>query len=636
MGDTSLIFNIIARDKTSAAFDKVKAGAAAAGVAVGAVLMQGVSAAIEKGKLDGKLAAQLGATPAQAAEIGKISGQVYAAGFGEDMPGVSAAIKAAAQNGLVAMDKLGAQASQATIKHLLTVGQVLEEDSERVSSAVSQMLRTGMAKSAEEAMDLLVTATQKGVNKSQDLLDTVNEYSTQFRKLGLDGTTSMGLLSQAIQAGARDSDTAADALKEFSIRAIDGSKAASDGYKMLGLDAKAMMAQVAAGGPGAEKALGVVLDRLRGIKDPVKQSAAAVGLFGTKAEDLGQALYAMNVDTAASQMGKMKGATSQAAATAAAGVASWSTLGRQFQMGLVDTLNKALPAVNAVFGFMQRNSSWVQPLAIGLGVLAVALGIVTAVTWAWNAALAVNPVTWIVLGIVALIAVIVLVATKTRFFQTVWNAVWGFLKAAGIWVKNVFVGYYTWVWNKIVSGAKWVWNMVSAYFGFWFGLLGKIKGWIGSAVGWIVGKWNGLIGFFKAAPGKIRSALSGMFDGLWTGFKGAINRIISGWNNLSFGIPGFSFAGISIPGISVGTPNIPYLAKGAGMVTQTGLAVIHRGEGVTPAARVTPYRSTSGGNGGGVITIRGDGSRMANLLLEILREAIRQKGGDPVVVLTPR
>jgi len=635
MADTALIFNIIARDKTSKGFDKVKAGAAAAGVAIGAVLMGAIASAIEKGKIDAKLSAQLGATPAQAKEIGKLSGSVFAAGFGEDMPGVAASIKAAAQNGLIDMKKISSQASQDTIKNLLTVGSVLDEDSERVSSAISQMLRTGLAKSSQDAMDILVAATQKGVNKSQDLLDTVNEYSTQFRKLGLGGSQSMGLLSQAIQAGARDSDTAADALKEFSIRAIDGSKTTATAYKALGLDAKLMGANVAKGGDFANEALDVTLDKLRNVKDPVKQSAIAVGLFGTKAEDLGKALYAMDPSTATAEMGKLKGATAQAAATASAGIAGWSTLGRQFQMALVDTLNKALPAANAVFGFLQRNSSWVKPLAIGIGALAVALGIVTAVTWAWNAALAVNPITWIVLGVVALIAVIVLVATKTRFFQTIWGAVWGFMKAVGAWFAGPFAGFFVAVWRKIVSGAKWVWSMVSAYFGFWYGLLGKVKGWIGSAVGWIVGKWNSLIGFFKSAPGRIRSALSGMFNGLWTGFKAVVNRIIAGWNGLSFGIPGFSFAGISVPGISIGTPNIPYLAKGAGMVRQEGLAYIHRGERVTPAARVTPYRSSEGGDGG-TIVFKSDGSRMGRLLLELFREAIRNAGGDPVKVLTPR
>lgn len=271
---------------------------------------------------------------------------------------------------------------------------------------------------------------------------------------------------------------------------------------------------------------------------------------------------------------------------------------------------------------------------VALKAWAIGAAIQTAAQWAMNTALLASPVTWIVLAIVALIAVIVLVATKTRFFQTVWNAVWGFLKAAGTWVKNVFVGYYTFMWNALVSGVKWVWNMVKLYFGFWYGLLGKVIKWVGDTKNKIVDKWNSVIAFFKSAPGKISGALSGMFRGLWTGFKSVVNRIIGGWNSLSFGIPGFSFAGISVPGISVGTPNLPYLDRGAGMVKQSGLAVIHRGESVTPAARVTPYRSTGGG-GGTTITFKSNGSKMSNLLLELVREAIRDKGGDPVKVLTP-
>lgn len=634
MADTSLIFNIIARDKTSATFDKIKGGAVIAGAAIGAALMSAVGAAIDKAKVDNKIASQLGASPAQAKEIGKLSGAVFAAGFGEDIPQVGNAIKAAAQNGLVNMKQISSQASQDTIKNLLTVSSTLDEETDRVSSAVSQMLRTGLAKSSKEAMDILVTATQKGVNKSQDLLDTVNEYGTQFRKLGLDGKQSMGLLSQAIKAGARDSDTAADALKEFSIRSIDGSKSTAKAYQQLGLSADLMQHKMAKGGDSAAAGLQIVLMKLRGIKDPAKQSAAAVGLFGTKAEDLGQALYAMDVDTAASAMGKVGGATAAASATASAGAASWGTLGRQFQMALVDTLNKALPVANAVFGFMQRNSSWVQPLAIGLTALAVAIGIVTAVQWAWNAAQLASPTTWIILAIVALVAVIVLVATKTRFFQTIWEAVWGFMKAVGAWFAGPFAGFFVALWNKLVQGfnnlkrsVMIVVNAIVAYYKFWWNA--------GSAVvNAVISGFTKLVNFFRSAPGRIRSALSGMFNGLWTGFRAIVNRIVSGWNNLSFGIPGFSFAGISVPGISVGTPDLPYLAKG-GMVRQEGLAYIHRGEKVTPAARVTPYRS-SGGDGTATIIIKGDGTAAGNYALEVLREAIRGKGGDPVKVLTPR
>lgn len=633
MADTSLIFNIIARDKTGSTFDKIKTGAAVAGAAIGAVLMSSISAAIDKGKIDNKLAAQLGATPAQAKMLGKLSGSVYAQGFGEDMPQVAAAIKAAGQNGLIDIKTATAETAAVATKNLLTVGNVLEEDSDRVASAVQQMLRTGLADSSEEAMDILVKATQAGVNKSGDLLDTVNEYGTQFRKLGLDGPTSMGLLSQAIKGGARDADTAADALKELSIRAVDGSKTSAQGFKLAGLDAKEMTAKFAAGGDSAAEAFSDTLEAIKKIKDPVKQNAAAVALFGTKAEDLGQSLFAMDMGDAADQMKDFKGATNQAATTAANGVASWGNLGRQFQMAIIDKLNVMLPIVNKVFGFFERNSQWLGPLATGLGVLGVAIGIITAAQWAWNAALALSPVTWIIAGIVALVAVIVIVATKTKFFQTIWNAVWGFMKGVGAWFAGPFAGFFVSLWNKLVLGFNIVKdkigsaiNSVKDFFNRWGQASVIVKD-------RIVNGLTNMVNFIKGIPGKIRSALSNLFAPLWNGFKGFINKLISGWNSLHFGIPGFSFAGIKVPGVEVGVPRLPMLDKG-GHVTAEGMAYIHRGETVTPTAKVTPYR---GGNGEAhaTLTLKSDGSRLMNLLLEILREAIRDKGGDPVKVLTP-
>jgi phage-related minor tail protein len=106
----------------------------------------------------------------------------------------------------------------------------------------------------------------------------------------LDASTATGLLVQGMQAGARNSDLVADAIKEFSIRAVDGSKTTSDGFKAIGVDAGQMAAQIARGGPEASAALDLVLNRFRAMPDPVAQSRAAVALFGTQAEDLGKAL----------------------------------------------------------------------------------------------------------------------------------------------------------------------------------------------------------------------------------------------------------------------------------------------------------------------------------------------------------
>ncbi|MFJ9646726.1 phage tail tape measure protein [Streptomyces sp. NPDC101206] len=288
--------------------------AAAAGLAIGAGLAAGITSALDKEKGTDLLAAQLGASPAEAKTLGQAAGAIYTSGWGESVADANESLKALWQQGLVPAGATADEMSKIG-KSAMDVAAVLGEEVGPTANAVGQMLKTGMAKDADEAFDILVAGAQNGANKSEDLLDTFNEYSTQFRKLGLDGKTAMGLIQQGLQGGARDADIVADAFKEFSIRAIDGSKSTAEGFKAIGLDAEDMAAKIAKGGPSAEKALGLTLDRLRAIKDPVERSAAAVGLFGTQAEDLGEALYALNPSTAVAALGQVDGAAKKAGDT---------------------------------------------------------------------------------------------------------------------------------------------------------------------------------------------------------------------------------------------------------------------------------------------------------------------------------
>lgn len=553
--------------------------AAIGGAAIGAALLAGIDSIIETSKPMALLQAQLGGSDEFAAEMGKNAGAVYAKGVVTSMEEAAGAVRDVWQNKLVPEDASDA-AIQAVSNKLVALAQTTESSTKDVSVAVSQMLRNGLVKSADEAFDVIQKGVTAGVNKSDDLLDTFNEYGTQFRKLGLSGPKALGLLSQAIKGGARDADTAADALKEFSIRAIDGSTTTAQGFKLLGLDGKEMGAQIANGGADAEAGLYATLDALREIKDPVKQAQAATALFGTKAEDLGAALFDMNPETAVKGLGKFKGAATAAgdALEQSAG-AKLESFKRKLQSGLTDQLAKAIPYIEKTFGWLQKNSGWVTPLATGLGILAAAIGLVVAVQWAWNAALALSPVTWIVIGILALIAVIVLVATKTKFFQTIWSAVWGFMKGVGAWFAGPFAGFFVMLWRKIVAFAVGVKNAVMTNFTQWKLLFNNVKNWVISAVNAIVAKIGQMINNFRSARSRIASILSGFWDGLKAGFRVAINWVISKWNQLHFSIPSFSILGKSFGGGTVGVPRIPQLADGALVKARPGGTLVNVGEG---------------------------------------------------------
>jgi hypothetical protein len=283
------------------------AGAAAAGALAGAALMKGFQASAERELATDRLGAQLGLPPEKAKEFGGIAGKLYTQAFGTSVADNAAAIRAVWTSGLLSEDADNGAIEKMTAQ-AMTFADVMGKDVVLSARAAGQMVRNGLAKNGEEAFDLLTRMIQNTGDHADDLLDTMVEYSTQFREVGLDGQKALGMISQALRAGARDADTVADAIKEFAIRSKDGSKVSAEGFKAIGLDAKKMFRVFADGGPAADKAMTDVIARLKAMKDPVAQDAAAVALFGTKAEDLQDALYAINPATAVDSLGKTKGA----------------------------------------------------------------------------------------------------------------------------------------------------------------------------------------------------------------------------------------------------------------------------------------------------------------------------------------
>ncbi|AVH58659.1 MULTISPECIES: phage tail tape measure protein [Streptomyces] len=610
MSDVSLVFNLVARDNTGQTLEKVRekfdAAAAGIGAGVAAALGVGIAANLDMEAANDKLAAQLGVGPAKAAELSKVSAKVYEGAWGESTAEVNDAIKNVYMN-IGDTSKAQGGLEGATVK-VMALSDAFDQDLTASTYAAGQMVKTGMAKNFDEAMDLLTVGFQKGADKSGDFLDTFNEYSTQFRKLGIDGPQAIGLISQGLKGGARDADIVADAFKEFGIRAIDGSKTTADGFKLIGLSADDMSKKIAAGGPGANKALDETLDRLRAMKDPVKQNAAGVALFGTQWEDMGKAMMSLDPSKAADSLGKVGGAADKMA----------KTLGDNPKAAIESFKRKVVGDLSEIAGhfikFAMENQGVFEPLAYAIGGIAAvvltvkagmmawaaaqaawsaATAVATAAQWLWNSALFASPITWIIVGIVALIAIIVIIATKTTWFQTIWKVAWGAIKTAvsASWsfIRDKVFGPIGRFFTQTIP--RWSGMVRDAVVGAWNSTKNKVQSVVGGMLSWVRGKWDGFIGFFRGLPGKIGRATSGMFNGVKNAFRSAINWVIGKWNNFGFSIGGGSFMGKSLPRVTIGTPNIPYLAKG-GLITRGGMAMVGergpevlslpRGAGVAP------------------------------------------------------
>lgn len=588
--DTSLVFNLVARDRASEVLGSLKEKFSSAGDAIGAALGVGVGAsfvsAMDVDAANDKLAAQLGVGQAEATKLAKVSANVYKNAWGESTEDVNDAIRGVYQNiGDVSKAEGGLEGITTKV---IALRDTFDQDLGGVTAAVGQMLKTGLAKNADEAMDIVTKGFQSGVNKADDFLDTLNEYGTQFRDLGLDGATATGILKQGLESGARDADLVADAMKELNIRVQDQS--AAKGLKSLGLNAHDMAEAFAHGGPKAREALQTITDKLRGVTDPTKRYALAQQLLGTQSEDLSKALYSIDPSTAVKGLGDVAGAADKMT----------KTLGDNPKAALEGFQRTATMTATQVAGtfitFAMKNKEIFGPLAgilagVAVAVLAVSAAqkvyaaytaiasaaqtIWNAEIWASTAALLANPMTWIVIGIVALVAAIVLIATKTTWFQQIWTAAWGWIKGAAF--------------------AVWDWIKTN-----WPYLLGIIAGPIGLAVGWVIKHWDtvkqgtvtawrAVVNFVKAVPGQIVSfflnwTLPGLIIKHWNSIKSGTIRVATAMVSWVRGLPGRTIDALSTLGGRL-------YSTGSAAFNRFRSAVVSRGTSAVSWVRGLPGRA---------------------------------------------
>lgn len=252
-------------------------------------------------------------------------------------------------------------------------------------------------------------------------------------------------------------------------------------------------------------------------------------------------------------------------------------------------------------------------LKTGFGIAKAALSPLITSVWSFTAALLANPITWIVIGIVALVAAFILLWNNCEGFRNFWIGLWDKIKA----IAKVVADWFVAAWNAVVSGLSAAWEAFSGFFsGLWNGIqsvVGVVANWFSStwnsAVSMLQGLWQAFSGFWsglwngiKAIPEAIANWFStawtavvaaftgawqgvgAFFSGLWDGiigiFKGAINWIIDGINGIIGGINTVTNSGVAQAiGLAFEVPSIPRLANGGIVRHQPGGILAQIGEG---------------------------------------------------------
>lgn len=534
--------------------------AVAAGGIAGAALMSGLHTAIDMDSITSTMTAGLNLTGPAAASAGSAAGKMYADGYGDSFDGVSAAVGATLSS-IKGLSGASEADIQSVTGKVMDLSKAFELDVGRTAQVAGQMINTGLAKDGVQAADLLAAALAKvPVNVRQDVLDAVDEYGPMFANLGMSGGEAMTLLADASAKGAFGIDKTGDALKEFTIRSTDMSKASGDAYKTLGLDQTTMTNGLLAGGDTARAAFDKIIMGLGDMKDPAAQSQAALALFGTPLEDLGTAEIPKFIDSLLNSqeaLGTVEGSAASLGEKLHSGPGSaFTELQRKAETTLGQLGAQMLPILTPILEGLSEFAPVIGPAVLALGALAAVIAVV-------NFVMAMNPITWIIVGIVALIAAIValvmnwdtVVAFLTQvwggfvgWFQGImggfvnwWNEVWGGLANWVTEVWNGLLGFLAGIWNAIaavvmvgvhavmdpiIAGVTNVWNFITSVFTAIGNFISGVWNWIVSLVGNIIAAfvkthgdqilaiWDNIVAVF--------TAIGGFFAGVWNWYVGII------------------------------------------------------------------------------------------------------------------
>ena len=255
-----------------------KVGVAAAGALTTALVKIGT----EYQSATGQISAATGATGAELESLQGVMENVYGNNYGDSMADVADAVATVSQQ----MKGLSDGELQSVTEGAFALRDVFRYDvAESVRAANALVNNFGI--SGDDAMNLIAAGAQNGLDFSGELLDTISEYSVQFAKVGIDADQMFQIMQAGADSGAWNLDKVGDAIKEMSIRVVDGSETTAAGFEAIGMDADIMAQKFAAGGETAQQAFQETIQALAGMEDPVQQNIAGVNLFGTMWEDLG-------------------------------------------------------------------------------------------------------------------------------------------------------------------------------------------------------------------------------------------------------------------------------------------------------------------------------------------------------------
>lgn len=579
------------------ALDALKLGAIAVGTAIGGIAFSVGAFSMETDAAFGKLSAQTGATQEELLILESTAQDVFADGYGESLDEVTDALSRVKQNihGLNEAD-LGAVTSDAML-----LANVFDSDVNEIARGVNNTMEA-FGVSADEAFDLFTAGSQRGLNFSNELFDNVAEYAPLFGKMGYSAEEYFGILERGSKAGVYNLDYVNDIMKEFQIRVKDGSKATNEAMGDLSKETRNVWKSFLEGNGTVSDVASTVVDELKGMDNQVLANQIAVGLFGTKFEDLeSDAVYAMLGTTEA--MKGFEGST-DAAADAVENTFKNRMLGawRELQIGIGEVVEN--PAAQEFFDSIVTKAENLVPLVISSSEALFEFGenVVDSFQEGSQAVSGfVEQYDWLILGIAGGIATYYAISGA----MAVYNAALLFSLGVGP------------VYTAVTTGMTVATTAFGTAVSFLLSPIGLIVVGIGAAIaiGVLLYKnWATV----KIKAGELRDWLGEKFASIKSSITGSLepvvslfDRLMGKWDSFKTSVSNFSISGA----VKKVASYIPGFSSGIGRVPHDMVAEIHKDEAIIPADAASSLRDLGIIDGDGrypeinLDNLRGDGGQ---------------------------
>lgn len=412
-----------------------KLGAAAG---IGAIGHELATFAGEANASIGKLQSQLGLTREEAQQLGTVGQAVFRQGLGASLTDVNAVVADVTRSLGLQGDELAAISADVirvsdAFSGLGAEPQLITEDLRAMKAAFPGMTEA-------QSLDLITMGFQNSAGSAGDLQDSLREYPSHFAAIGLSGNDMMTFFSEGMKAGALNTDSLGDAVKEFGIRVQTAGETGQQAIQEMFPpdEAQRLISDFAQGGEAGRQAFVTVFEQLQNTSDEQERYNLAVQLFGSKGEDLVGVMDRMSPSFLAT-----RDASQEVVDKTASLDAQYTGLGhtletakRAIETSLLGPLQQiapvAQPAIDGLSGF--------GTAAMGLSALGVPVGGMAKKVGGSLLGLAVGPQAPFVLAGIAAVGLGVLIFTHWDEIKAKSEEIWG---AVGSFLGSTWDGLKT-------------------------------------------------------------------------------------------------------------------------------------------------------------------------------------------------